>query len=84
VQTTFTDTGLLWRNSVPENYTFTKVGADTYQYAGPNGVGTGTVTLQVTFTSNTSFQLFQTFVSNGEPECTHTYTQTGTFMWFSP
>jgi hypothetical protein len=82
VQITPSESGLQWHNTVPEDYTFTKATASTYTYAGPNGIGTGAVTLQVTFTSDTTLTLSQTFVSTAEPECVHTYTQTGTFQYF--
>jgi hypothetical protein len=75
---------LLWHNTVPEDYGFQKIGDNNYLYAGPTGIGDGTVTMELTFTSPEALQMTRVFIANTEPDCTHTHTYAGVFQYFRP
>jgi hypothetical protein len=75
---------LLWHNTVPEDYVFQKTSDTTFLYAGPTGIGDGTVTMQLTFSSGEALQMTRAFIPNAEPGCTHTHTYSGAFQYFRP
>lgn len=75
---------LVWHNTVPEDYAFQKTGDTTYLYTGPTGIGDGTVTMQLTLIGAEALQMTRAFVSNAEPDCTHTHTYSGVFQYFRP
>ncbi len=70
---------LTWKNQEPSPYTFTKQGPNVWQYSGPTAVGDGSLTMTVTFTSPTTFEMQHVFVANDSPNCTHTHNMSGTF-----
>jgi hypothetical protein len=70
-----------WKNQEPAPYTFARVSANVWQYAGPTALGDGNVTMVVKFTSPTTLQLTRSFVASAEPGCTHVHNYTGTFQW---
>jgi hypothetical protein len=76
--------GLGWVNTAQESYTLTRLGPNLYQYSGPTTLGNGTVTIGVTFTSATTFDMTRVFAPSAEPGCTHTYFQTGVFEFAVP
>ncbi len=71
-----------WKNQEQAPYTVSKVSANVWQYSGPSAVGDGTVTMTVTFTSTTTFELTHSFVPTDSPNCTHTHQMHGTFRNF--
>src|SRR5690349_18373245 len=52
-----TEGGFQWYNTAQDTLTFTQVGDGVYTYSGPYTAGTGTATLQVTITSDTTLRL---------------------------
>jgi hypothetical protein len=52
-----------------------------YAYSGPNILGTGTISLTLTFTSETTLKMTMSLVLNSEPACQHTYFYTGSKNW---
>ena len=76
--------GLGWVNTANEDYTLTRLGPNVYQYSGNTTRGDGLVTIGVTFTSATTFNMSRVFAPSAEPGCTHTYAQTGTFEFAVP
>jgi hypothetical protein len=76
--------GLGWVNTANEEYTLTRLGLNVYQYAGATTRGDGIVTIGVTFTSATTFNMSRVFAPSAEPGCTHTYAQIGTFEFAVP
>jgi len=76
--------GLGWVNTANEDYTLTRLGPNVYQYSGNTTRGDGLVTIGVTFTSATTFNMSRVFAPAAEPGCTHTYAQTGTFEFAVP
>jgi hypothetical protein len=81
VQITPADNQLTWKNQEPKPYTFKKVQANEYQYAGPTAINDGTVTMTLKFTSDKSLEMLRQFVATADPGCLHTHTYTGTFQW---
>lgn len=83
VQITPIENGLTWRSQEPTPYTFAKVAANVYSYSGATATGDGSVTMTLTFISGTELVMTRTFVSNAEPNCSHTHDYTGAFQWSS-
>ena len=70
---------LAMHNTVPEDYVLTRLGPNTYQYAGPAFLGDGNITIDIVFTSATTLEMTRTFVPSAEPGCTHQHRYTGEF-----
>ena len=75
---------LQWKNQEPAPYTFNKIQANMYQYAGPTAIKDGVVTMTVQFLSDKALEMNRQFVSTADPDCLHTHVYTGTFQWAKP
>ncbi len=73
--------GISWRGMEPTPYVLTQAQPNVYAYSGPNALGTGTVTMSLTFTSGTTLSMTMSLVLNNEPNCQHVYYYTGTKNW---
>jgi hypothetical protein len=52
-----------------------------YAYSGPNVLGTGTISLTLTFTSDSTIKMTMSLVLGSEPDCQHVYYYSGTKNW---
>lgn len=73
--------GIMWKGMEASPYYLQQLQANVYSYAGPNVVGTGTISMTLTFTADTSLKMTQTLTLASEPDCQHTYYYTGTRNW---
>lgn len=82
VQITPGEGGLEWKNQEPKPYLMQRLGTNEYQYAGPNSISDGVVTMTLTFVDEKSLTMVREFTANAEPGCTHTHEYAGVFQWF--
>jgi uncharacterized protein YraI len=73
--------GIMWKGMEASPYYLQQIQANVYSYAGPNVVGTGTVSMTLTFTSGDALKMTQTLTLASEPNCQHTYYYSGTRNW---
>jgi hypothetical protein len=59
-----------------------RLGINQYQYAGPNSINDGVVTMTLTFVDAKNLTMVREFNAANEPGCTHTHQYTGVFQWF--
>lgn len=69
---------LSYRGQEITPFTLGRSGENTYSYSGRNGLNDGNLSLNVTFTSPTTFIATQTLVLDADPACQHTVTITAT------
>ena len=72
---------LVWHNTAQEDYTFSRVQANVFQYAGATPAGDGTVNMTLTFTAGQTLEMVRVFSPSAEPGCTHTHFYTGVWQF---
>jgi len=75
------DGSLMWRGQEPTPYLMTPTGTNTYTHQGRNYQNTGNISMQMTLTSEGSWQLTWTTVFDDNPACNHTFYYTATRQW---
>jgi hypothetical protein len=73
--------GLSWKGMEASPYFLSRIRPNVYAYAGPNVLGTGRVSMTLSFTSETTLTMTMSLVLNSEPNCQHVYYYTGTRNW---
>jgi hypothetical protein len=73
--------GISWKGMEASPYYLTRLQPNVYAYSGPNVLGTGTVSMTLTFTSETTINMVMRLVLASEPNCQHVYYYTGTRNW---
>lgn len=73
--------GISWRGMEPSPYYLSRVQPNVYAYSGPNVTGSGTVSMTLRFTSETSLSMTMSLVLSSEPNCQHVYYYSGTRNW---
>lgn len=73
--------GISWKGMEASPYYLVRLQPNVYAYAGPNVLGTGTVSMTLTFTSETTINMVMRLVLASEPNCQHVYYYTGTRNW---
>lgn len=73
--------GISWKGMEASPYYLTRIQPNVYAYAGPNVLGTGTISMTLTFTSETTINMVMRLVLASEPKCQHVYYYTGTRNW---
>lgn len=73
--------GLQWKGMEPLPYLLTQVQPNVYVYSGPNVLGTGMVTMTLSFTSPTTLAMTMSLILASEPNCQHVYYYSGTRNW---
>lgn len=73
--------GLSWKGMEASAYFLSRIQPNVYAYAGPNVLGTGRVSMTLSFTSETTLTMTMSLVLNSEPSCQHIYYYTGTRNW---
>jgi hypothetical protein len=73
--------GLSWKGMEASPYFLSRIQPNVYAYAGPNVLGTGRVSMTLSFSSETTVSMTMSLVLNSEPNCQHVYYYTGTRNW---
>jgi hypothetical protein len=73
--------GITWRGMEASPYYLVRIQPNVYAYSGPNILGTGTISLTLSFTSETTLKMTMSLVLNSEPDCQHVYFYSGTKNW---
>lgn len=81
VQITPIDGGLEWKNQEPKPYAMTRIAANEYQFAGPNSINDGVVTMTVKFEDAQNLTMQREYVPNNDAGCTHVHDYKGIFKW---
>jgi hypothetical protein len=82
VQITPGEGSLEWKNQEPTPYLMQRLATNQYQYAGPNSINDGVVTMTLTFVDEKTLTMVREFTASAEPNCTHTHDYAGVFQWF--
>lgn len=82
VQITPTGDGIEWKNQEPKPYAMTRIAENEYQYAGPNSIDDGVVTMTVKFVDAQNLTMRREFVPKSDAGCTHVHDYKGVFKWF--
>lgn len=73
--------GVMWKGMEASGYYLQRLQPNVYAYSGPNVLGTGTISMTLTFTGETTVKMTQRLTLNSEPNCQHVYFYTGTRNW---
>ncbi|HEX3049808.1 MAG TPA: SH3 domain-containing protein [Aggregatilineaceae bacterium] len=73
--------GIMWRGMEAKAYYLTRIQPNVYAYSGPNVLGTGTISMTLRFTSDSTVEMVQSLTLSSEPNCQHTYNYTGSKNW---
>jgi hypothetical protein len=73
--------GVMWRGMEANPYFLSQVQPNVYSYSGPNVLGTGNITITLSFNTETTLSMTQSLVLTSEPSCTHVYNYTGNKNW---
>jgi hypothetical protein len=73
--------GITWRGMEANPYYLVRLQPNVYAYSGPNVLGTGTISLTLTFTGDSTLKMTMKLVLSSEPDCQHVYNYTGTKNW---
>jgi len=73
--------GVMWKGMEASGYYLQRLQPNVYSYAGPNVLGTGTISMTLTFTGETTVKMTQRLTLSSEPNCQHVYFYTGTRNW---
>ncbi len=73
--------GITWRGMEASPYYLVRIQPNVYAYSGPNILGTGTINLTLTFTSDTTLKMTMGLTLSSEPDCQHVYFYSGTKNW---
>jgi hypothetical protein len=82
VQITPSDNGIEWKNQEPQPYAMTRIAENEYQYAGPNSINDGVVTMTVKFVDAQNLTMQREFVPKNDAGCTHVHDYNGVFKWY--
>jgi hypothetical protein len=82
VQITPGEGSMEWKNQEPTPYLMQRLATNQYQYAGPNSINDGVVTMTLTFVDDKNLTMVREFTANAEPGCTHKHDYAGVFQWF--
>lgn len=82
VQITPAGNGIEWKNQEPKPYAMTRIAENEYQYAGPNSINDGVVTMTVKFVDAQNLTMQREFVPKGDAGCTHVHDYKGVFKWY--
>lgn len=82
VQITPNGDGIEWKNQEPKPYAMTRIAENLYQYAGPNSIDDGVVTMTVKFVDAQNLTMQREFVPKNDAGCTHVHDYAGVFKWF--
>lgn len=75
------DGTLTWRGQEPTPYLMTANDDNSFFHQGRNYQNTANITMQMTMTSETTWEMTWTTVFDDNPECTHTFYYTATRQW---
>lgn len=75
------DGSIQWRGQEPVPFTLQNTGLNTFFYQGRNFQNNGTAILNLTFVSETQWNLTYSTIYDNAPDCTHTFYYTGTPRW---
>ncbi len=81
VQITPFEGGLEWKNQEPKPYEMLRIAANEYQFAGPNSINDGVVTMTVKFVDAQNLTMRREFVPKNDAGCTHVHDYKGVFKW---
>jgi hypothetical protein len=73
--------GISWRGMEASPYYLVRIQPNVYAYSGPNVLGTGTINLTLTFTSDSTLKMTMGLTLSSEPDCQHVYYYSGTKNW---
>ena len=73
--------GIMWKGMETSGYYLQRLQPNVYSYAGPNALGTGTISMTLTFTGESTVRMTQRLTLSSEPNCQHVYFYTGTRNW---
>lgn len=73
--------GIMWKGMEASPYYLQRIQPNVYAYSGPNVLGTGTISMTLRFTGESTVTMTQTLTLASEPNCTHTYYYTGEKNW---
>ncbi|HVO71573.1 MAG TPA: hypothetical protein VMT24_16100, partial [Aggregatilineaceae bacterium] len=73
--------GIMWKGMEASPYPLTRVRPNVYAYSGPNVLGTGTINMTLSFTSESTLNMTMSLVLSSEPDCEHIYYYSGTRNW---
>lgn len=72
--------GLSYRGMDPKAYFLRKVRENAYAFSGRNHVGDGNISINLVFSSATSYSVTQVLVRDSEPDCKHINVFNGVFV----
>ncbi len=75
------DGTISWRGQEPLPYTMQPAGPNSYVYNGRNTLNNANLSLTITFTSETTWDMTMITVFDNDPACTHTFYYTATRNW---
>ena len=75
------DGSVQWRGQEPVPFTLQNTGLNTYFFQGRNFQNNGNITLNLTFVSESLWNLTYATIYDNAPACTHTFYYTGTPRW---
>ena len=75
------DGSVQWRGQEPVPFTLANTGLNTYYFQGRNFQNNGNISLNLTFVSETLWNLTYSTIYDNAPDCTHTFYYTGTPRW---
>lgn len=75
------DGSIQWRGQEPIPYAMQNTGLNTFFYQGRNFQNNGNLTMNLTFISDTQWNLTYSTVFDNAPDCTHTFYYTATPRW---
>lgn len=73
--------GIMWKGMEASPYYLQRIQPNVYAYSGPNVLGTGTISMTLRFTGESTVTMTQTLTLASEPNCRHTYYYTGEKNW---
>ncbi|MBN1681070.1 MAG: hypothetical protein JW966_12355, partial [Anaerolineae bacterium] len=73
--------GIMWKGMEASPYYLERIQPNVYAYSGPNILGTGTINMTLTFTTDNTLKMTQGLTLASEPSCQHVYYYTGTRNW---
>ena len=71
----------MWKGMEASPYPLSRIRPNVYAYSGPNVLGTGTINMTLSFTSESTLNMTMSLVLSSEPDCEHTYYYSGTRNW---
>jgi hypothetical protein len=75
------ESGIMWRGMEASPYYLVRVQPNVYSYSGPNVLGTGTVNMTLSFSSDATLNMTMSLTLASEPDCQHIYYYSGARNW---